>query len=225
MSLFQRIAGAAQMPGSNGLGSNPPSLSLWRIPGLACLVLATLLNGCANGGGKAQIASMTFASNAQGTNVVCTTASLSSASTAPVCSAATLPTVVVGGSSSIYIFANVANDDELLGITWTVTCGSSGPVNLQSVNTACGTFSPVQTLSGPIPIYQTSGIVTTYTAPSQVPKGGTVTLTASATSQPTVTLSVTLAVVSGAQSRLEPAPGGKSRPTKPGIGNKSELGV
>jgi hypothetical protein len=102
------------------------------------------------------------------------------------------------------MFANVANDDELLGVTWTVTCGSSGPANLQSINTACGTFSPVQTESGPIPLYPASGYVTTFTAPSAIPKGGTVTIAAAATSQPTATLSVTLPVTSGTQSDVEP---------------------
>ncbi|HUB51906.1 MAG TPA: hypothetical protein VL986_07160 [Terracidiphilus sp.] len=179
-------------------------------------IFAILLSGCTGGGARPQITSITFASNAQGTDIVCTTSSVSAtASGAPVCTSSLLPTVVTGGSS-IYIFADVANDDELLGVTWAVSCSSSSPPNLQSSNTACGTFSPVQTESGPVPLYQTTGIVTTYNAPSAVPKGGTVTITAAATSQPTVTLSVTLPAVSGTQSKFETPMSGAGSDTHSG---------
>jgi hypothetical protein len=234
MSLFQRNAGTVFEPMSRARVNGSAALRLWRNPLLLAIGFALSMIGCTGGGGKPQITSITFASNAQGTDVICTTASLSD-STSPVCTAATLPSVVVGGSS-IYVFANVASDDELLGVTWTVTCSSSGSVSLQSVNTACGTFSPVQTSSGPIPIYQSSGIVTTYSAPSTVPKAGNVTITASATSQPTVMLSVTLPVTAETQSKLDSpvVVGGRSDrdksspvvwPTESGKGSKAVLGI
>jgi hypothetical protein len=46
-----------------------------------------------------------------------------------------------------------------------------------------------------VPTYPSTGIITTYTAPSVVPKGGTVTITAHATSLPSVFSSVTLTIV------------------------------
>ena len=64
-----------------------------------------------------------------------------------------------------------------LGVDWSATCGS----------TACGSF---------IPQHTASGVVTSYTAPSVVPSGGTVTLTATATADSTQQVSATLTVTS-----------------------------
>jgi hypothetical protein len=73
-------------------------------------------------------------------------------------------TLTVGASTMLA--ATVANDPNNAGLDWTATCGSIG---------ACGSFnlSPAHTASG-------SPIV--YTAPSSVPAGGLVTLTAAPTS-------------------------------------------
>jgi hypothetical protein len=211
MWLFRRNTGSGIKVSSKVSASELLPPWVWRPLSLFGLTLAVLLNGCGGSGSKAQVTSITFASNSQGTDIVCTISSSSSAASGtPLCTTSSLPTIVAGGSS-IYIFASVANDDQLLGVTWTVTCGNSAPPNLQSVNTACGTFSPVQTESGPVPIYQTSGIVTTYSGPSTVPKGGNVTLTAAVTSQPTVTLNVTLPVVPGTQSKIEQSPRQRSK--------------
>ena len=58
--------------------------------------------------------------------------------------------------------ANVANDPRSAGVNW--TCTPTG---------SCGSFSPTQTHSG---------IPTTYTAPSSIPSGGSVTVTATSVS-------------------------------------------
>ena len=91
--------------------------------------------------------------------------------------------------------ANVTDDDQFLGVSWTVTCGSAAPVGGGTIDTACGTCNPAQTESGPAPLYPATGIVTTYNAPSAIPKGATVTITAHATALPSVTSSVTLTIV------------------------------
>jgi hypothetical protein len=97
----------------------------------------------------------------------------------------------------VYMVATVTNDNDFLGVSWTVTCGavpSSGSGGTV-INTACGVSNPAQTTSGPVPTYPSKGIITTYTAPSVVPKGGTVTISAHATSLPSVFSSVTLTIV------------------------------
>jgi len=97
----------------------------------------------------------------------------------------------------VYMVATVSNDSDLLGVSWTVTCGSVGTTGTggTAINTACGVVSPPQTASGPVPTYPSSGIITTYTAPSMIPKGGTVTITAHATSLPSAVSNVTLTIV------------------------------
>jgi hypothetical protein len=74
-------------------------------------------------------------------------------------------TIVQNATASLA--ATVANDSANAGVDWTVTCGSPG---------ACGSFSPTHTASG---------AQTTYTAPSAVPAGGTVTIIATSTTDPT----------------------------------------
>ena len=61
--------------------------------------------------------------------------------------------------NTVAIGANVANDPLNAGVNWSVTCGSA----------QCGSFTPPHTVSGN---------TTTYTAPSSVPPGATVTITA-----------------------------------------------
>jgi hypothetical protein len=154
---------------------------------LAFAPMLMLLAGCSMN--RPQIGAIAFV-NASGTSI-----------SAP-------SSVAVNGP--LYMLATVTNDDELLGVSWTVTCGSAPPPNSgnSSIDTSCGTFNPTQTLSGPIPLYPTTNIITTYTAPSAVPKGGTVTITAHATALPSVTSSITLTVVA-AQTAVEPASTGK----------------
>jgi hypothetical protein len=97
----------------------------------------------------------------------------------------------------VYLVGTVTNDDEVLGVSWTVSCGSqpSGNGANDVISTACGIFTPTQTFSGPVPTYPASGYVTEYTAPSAIPKGSTVTITAHATSLPSADSSVNLTIV------------------------------
>jgi hypothetical protein len=100
-------------------------------------------------------------------------------------------------NQTVYLVATVTNDNEQLGISWTANCGSlpSGEGTNGAISTVCGTLSPAETESGPVPTYPSTGIITEYTAPAQVPKGNTITITAHATSLPSVTASVTLTIV------------------------------
>jgi hypothetical protein len=97
----------------------------------------------------------------------------------------------------VYLVGTVTNDDEMLGVSWTVGCGSqpSGSGANNVISTACGVFTPTQTLSGPVPTYPASGYIAEYTAPSAIPKGNAVTITAHATSLPSVESSVNLTIV------------------------------
>lgn len=170
-------------------------------------ILSTF-SGCANST-KPQVASITFTTDSTGATPVCTKviASETPANT-PVCSSALLPSLVAGGQAA-HLYANVIHDNQDLGVSWTVTCGSATPTGSGAIDTSCGTFSYAQTLSGPVPLYNTTGIVTAYNPPSAVPKGQTVTITAHATSLPSVASSVTLNIVA-AQSSVERSQQGRS---------------
>lgn len=98
-------------------------------------------------------------------------------------------------NGQIFLVATVTNDNEFLGVSWTVACGSSQPPSTGTIDTSCGAFVPQQTQSGPVPSYQSTGFVTTYSAPAEVPKGSTVTITAHVTSLPSVASSVTLTIL------------------------------
>lgn len=82
--------------------------------------------------------------------------------------------IVINATSPLV--ATVSNDIANAGVDWSVTCGSPGD---------CGSFSPAHTASGD---------ATTYTAPTAVPTGSTVTITATSTSDPTKTASQTVTV-------------------------------
>ncbi len=71
------------------------------------------------------------------------------------------------------------------GVNWTVTCGGS-PVTGSVTGGACGTLVPTHT---------PDGVASVYTAPSIVPIGNTVTLTAAVASNPSAVSSFTLPVV------------------------------
>jgi hypothetical protein len=76
----------------------------------------------------------------------------------------------------IGIQATVANDAANAGVNWSSTCGSPG---------FCGSFNPTSTASG---------AATTYRAPSAVPTGNTVTLTATSVTDATKSASVTIVI-------------------------------
>lgn len=101
----------------------------------------------------------------------------------------------------VYLVATVTNDNEQLGVSWTANCGSLPPGGGTNgvISTVCGAFSPGVTASGPVPTYPSTGIIAEYSAPSVIPKGNTVTITAHAVSLPSVTSSVTLTIVAAGQ--------------------------
>lgn len=82
--------------------------------------------------------------------------------------------LAVGGSEKVS--AVITNDVNTLGVDWVASCGSSD----------CGSFSATTTLSG---------VTTTYTAPSSVPKNGTVTLTATSSGDSTKSASVAITIL------------------------------
>ncbi len=71
------------------------------------------------------------------------------------------------------------------GVDWVVTCGGN-PVTGSITNGACGTLSPAHT---------GDGTPTVFTAPSTVPIGTTVTITAAVTSNPSQRSSATLTIL------------------------------
>lgn len=81
----------------------------------------------------------------------------------------------VGTAQSSSITAIVTNDPLAEGAGWSVTCGA----------TACGTITP----------HTASGSPATYSAPSTVPPGGTVTITATATANPAASATATANIV------------------------------
>jgi hypothetical protein len=76
--------------------------------------------------------------------------------------------------------AQVTNDPLGAGVIWTVTCGSTS---------ACGSFNPAVSNAPSAVEY-----FTTYTAPSAVPVGGTVTITATSLTDTTKSISDTLTI-------------------------------
>jgi len=77
------------------------------------------------------------------------------------------------------------SDVQNAGVDWAVTCGGN-PLTGNVTGGACGSFTPVHTSDGGASI---------YTAPASIPLGTNVTLTASVTSNPSATRSVTLPIV------------------------------
>lgn len=87
------------------------------------------------------------------------------------------PTAPLDTDAYAPIAADVTNDNQNAGVTFTCT-----PVG------SCGTFTPSQTGSA-VPVC--------YLAPSQVPTGGTATITATSVTDPTKFKSATITIVAG----------------------------
>jgi hypothetical protein len=80
-------------------------------------------------------------------------------------------------NTTAQLSANIANDVSTNPqVKWTLTCGSS----------SCGSFNPTTT---------TSEASTTYTAPSTIPSGGTVTVTATSLTDPTKSVSANINII------------------------------
>jgi hypothetical protein len=78
----------------------------------------------------------------------------------------TAPPAALPAGATASVAATVTNDSHHLGVDWTATCGTTG---------ACGSFSPTHTASG---------ASTTFTAPSDIPDGNTVSIIATSTRNP-----------------------------------------
>ncbi len=87
--------------------------------------------------------------------------------------------LAVGGTTNL--IALVTNDVNTLGVNWTTSIDGT-----TCIPTICGSFSPPQTLSG---------VTTAYTAPTAVPQGGTVTLTATSVADGTKSASWTITIL------------------------------
>ena len=85
-----------------------------------------------------------------------------------------VPTSIEAGTNTQFT-ATITNDSTPpAGVNWSVTCTGGSGTN------PCGSFSPVNTLSG---------VATTFTAPTAIPTGGTVTITATSAAQSNVSAS------------------------------------
>ena len=78
----------------------------------------------------------------------------------------------------------VATNAVIVPIQWTVTCGG----------TDCGSFSPATV---------EAGTQTVYTAPSAIPPGNTVTITASSVNYPSISVSATITITTPLQSLVD----------------------
>ena len=97
-------------------------------------------------------------------------------------------------SASGPLIAKVTNDPANLGVDWAVSCMPAAGT------TGCGSFNPTHTASGQL---------TTYTAPTAVPVGNTVTITATSTGEATKSAAAALSItniVSGVSVSFVQAP-------------------
>jgi hypothetical protein len=91
----------------------------------------------------------------------------------------------LSAGSTVQVNMTPVGDKSNDGVNWTVTCGGS-PVTGSITGGACGTFVPTHT---------PDGVASMFTAPSIIPIGNTVTITAAVASNPSASSSVTLPVV------------------------------
>ena len=140
--------------------------------------------------------------------------------------APTLTSLKVG--TGTYLDTTITNDPQLLGANWSVTCASALPIGTplppgQTVDESCGTFTASHTATAPVPSFASSGagIVTFYQAPAAVPTNGTVTITAAATVDPSVSQTLTLTIIGLPISvGFAPAP-----PSSLGINGTAQIGA
>jgi hypothetical protein len=91
----------------------------------------------------------------------------------------------VSGTASMA--ATVTGDPSNSGVTWTVTCGST------SVPPNCGSFNPAATLST---------VTTVYTAPTAIPPGTSVTITATSVADNTKTATASVTITANVSDSL-----------------------
>ena len=119
---------------------------------------------------------ITATSTAKTSAIAQWTINITSTSTAVSVSFATAPPKFVPVNQSAAITAVVNNDTSKEGIDWTLTCASGS---------SCGAVNPAHT---------DGGAFVNFTAPSAVPSGNTVTLTATSTFDPTATASAVITI-------------------------------
>jgi hypothetical protein len=83
-----------------------------------------------------------------------------------------------GSTHSTPLTAIVANDPAAAGVDWSLSCGAS----------SCGS------LGGSVKTHTASGVSVSYTSPSSIPPGGTVTITAASTTNPAISASATATI-------------------------------
>jgi hypothetical protein len=88
-------------------------------------------------------------------------------------------------ASTVKLSMMPTGDSVNAGVDWVIACGGN-PVTGSITNGACGTLSSVHTADGQ---------ATTYVAPSVVPIGASITITATVTSNPSQSSSVNLTIV------------------------------
>lgn len=93
-----------------------------------------------------------------------------------------LTSLTVGTAAKVSM--NPVNDKINTGVDWSIICGGS-PITGSTTGGACGTLTPA---------HMPDGGTSIYTAPSKVPLGNTVILTAAVTSDPAASSSVTLTI-------------------------------
>ncbi len=91
----------------------------------------------------------------------------------------------LGTGSIVQVSMSPVGDTTDAGVNWTVTCGGN-PITGSVTGGACGTFVPTHT---------PDGVASTFTAPSIIPIGTTVTITADVASNPSASSSITLPIV------------------------------
>ncbi|WP_254064697.1 hypothetical protein [Granulicella sp. S156] len=87
-----------------------------------------------------------------------------------------------GPAHSTSLTAIVGNDPAAAGVDWSLSCGAS----------TCGT------LNASVKAHTASGVSVSYAGPSTVPPGGTVTITATSTTNPAISASATATVLTTA---------------------------
>jgi len=121
--------------------------------------------------------------------VGCGSVSTSKATAGPIAmstsSGTAVKTSVLAVGSAVNFSMMPVGDSSRAGVDWTVTCAGN-PVTGSIVNGACGTLAPAHT---------SDGAATVYTAPSVAPIGEAITVTATVTSNPAQSSSVSLTIV------------------------------
>jgi hypothetical protein len=144
-------------------------------------------------------------------NSACVTKTVASTGSQIAVTFVQLPPGSLQTSGQVQLTVTVANDPTNQGVLWNASCSS----------TNCGTFNPPQTLSG---------ATTVYTAPSAVPTGGNVNLTAMAAANHSVSQTITIPIVSSVTIAFTQAPqnlqAGSSEPVVAQVtGDSSGKGV